>query len=92
MIAHIEKYTDSRKWVDFSKHSSMRPIVWHTHKDQIMVAMFVEMCSGRQYFPYYSYWRNTTGRDFFIPARTLIGVKLLIMCVFLKFRCDILPS
>jgi hypothetical protein len=32
---YLEKYTDSRKWVDFLKHSSMRPIVWHTQKDQI---------------------------------------------------------
>ncbi len=28
-------------------------------------------------FLYYSYCRNPTGREFFIPAQTLIGVKLL---------------
>ena len=38
-----------------------------------MVVMFVgKLCFGRGYFPYYS------GRFFFVPARTLIGVKLLI--------------
>ena len=46
--------------------------------DTTMVVMFVgQLCSGRQYFPYYSYCRNPTGREFFVPARTLIGVKLL---------------
>ncbi len=45
-----------------------------------MVVMFVGwLCSSRQYFPYYSYCRNPTGREFVVPARTLIpiGVKLL---------------
>ena len=43
-----------------------------------MVVMFVgQLCSGRQYFPYYSYCRNPKGREFFVPTRTLIGVKLL---------------
>ena len=43
-----------------------------------MVVMFVgQLCSGRQYFPYNSYCRNPTGREVFIPARTLVGVKLL---------------
>jgi hypothetical protein len=32
---------------------------------------------GRRYFPYYSYRRNPTGREFFIPTGTLIVVKLL---------------
>jgi hypothetical protein len=42
-----------------------------------MVVMFVELlCSGRRYFPYYSYSRNPTGWEFFVPAWTLIGVKL----------------
>ena len=31
---------------------------------------------SRQYFQYYSYRRNPTGREFFVPARTLIMVKL----------------
>jgi hypothetical protein len=35
------------------------------------------LCSGRRYFPYYSYRRNPTGREFFVPAGTLIAVKLL---------------
>jgi hypothetical protein len=34
------------------------------------------LCSGRRYFPYYSYRRNPTGREFFVPAGTLIAVKL----------------
>ena len=43
-----------------------------------MVVMFVgQLCSGRRYFPYYSYSRNPTGREYFVPVRTLIGVKLL---------------
>ena len=42
-----------------------------------MVVMFVGLMGlGRQYFPYYSYCRNPMGREFFVPARTLIGVKL----------------
>jgi len=28
-------------------------------------------------FPYYSYWRKATGWEFFVPAQTLIAVKLL---------------
>jgi hypothetical protein len=43
-----------------------------------MVVMFVDCCvRGGRYFPYYSYRRNPTGREFFVPARTLIAVKLL---------------
>ncbi len=45
-----------------------------------MVVMFVgKLCSGRRYFPYYSYRRNPTGREFFVPAGTLIAVKLLMV-------------
>ena len=47
-----------------------------------MVMMFVGyLCLGRQYFPYYSYRRNPTGREFFVAARTLIGVILLKSCL-----------
>jgi len=43
-----------------------------------MVVMFVGLlCSGRWYFPYYSYRGNPMGWEFFVPAWTLIGVKLL---------------
>ncbi len=43
-----------------------------------MVMMFVDCCvGGGLYFPYYSYRRNHTGREFFILAGSLIGVKLL---------------
>jgi hypothetical protein len=43
-----------------------------------MVVMFVDCCvSGGQYFLYYSYHRSPTGQEFFVPARTLIAVKLL---------------
>jgi hypothetical protein len=43
-----------------------------------MVVMFVDCCvGGGWYFPYYSYRRNPTGKEFFVPARTLIAVKLL---------------
>jgi hypothetical protein len=37
-----------------------------------MVVMFVDCCvGGGQYFMYYSYCRNPTGREFFVPAGTL---------------------
>ena len=39
--------------------------------------MWVSCVRGRRYFPYYSYRRNPTGREFFVPARTLIVVFLL---------------
>ena len=43
-----------------------------------MVVMFVGSCvGGRRYFLYYSYSRNSTGREFFVPAGTLIAAKLL---------------
>ncbi len=35
------------------------------------------LCSGRRYFPHYSYCRNPRGREFSVPARTLKSVKLL---------------
>ena len=38
---------------------------------------------GLRTFPYYFYCRNPAGRDFFVPARTLIGVFLLINCTLL---------
>jgi hypothetical protein len=44
-----------------------------------MVVMFVDCCvGGGRYFPYYSYCRNPTRKEFFVPAGTLIVVKLLI--------------
>jgi len=36
-----------------------------------------ELCWCSTDFSYYSYCRNPTGREFFVPAGTLIGVKLL---------------
>ena len=46
-----------------------------------IVVMFVGLlCWGWRASPYYSYCRNPTGREFFVPAWTLIGligVKLL---------------
>ena len=43
-----------------------------------MVVMFVDCCvCGLRYFRYYSYSRNTTGREFFDRATTLITVNLL---------------
>jgi hypothetical protein len=43
-----------------------------------MVVMFVDCCvGGGRYFLYYSYSKNPTGWEFFVPARTLIAVKLL---------------
>jgi hypothetical protein len=43
-----------------------------------MVVMFVDCCvGGGQYFPYYSYRRNPTGWEFFVPTGFLIEVKLL---------------
>ena len=42
-----------------------------------MVVMFVGwLCWGRHYFPYYSYHRNPTGREFFVPE-PIVVVKLL---------------
>jgi hypothetical protein len=44
-----------------------------------MVVMFVDCCvGGGRYIRYYSYRRNPTGREFFVPAGSLIAVKLLI--------------
>jgi hypothetical protein len=43
-----------------------------------MVVMFVDCCvGGLWYFSYYSYSRKPTGREFFVPTRTLIVVFLL---------------
>jgi hypothetical protein len=43
----------------------------------------VDCCvGGGRYFPYYSYHRNPTGQEFFIPAGTLIAVKLLNTCFY----------
>jgi hypothetical protein len=43
-----------------------------------MVVVFVDCCvGGGRYIPYYSFRRNPTGREFFVPAGTLIAVKLL---------------
>ena len=44
-----------------------------------MVVMFVGCCvGGRRYYPYYSYRRNPTRREFFVPAGTHSGP--LIFC------------
>jgi hypothetical protein len=41
-----------------------------------MVVMFVDCCvSGARYFPYYSYCRNSTGWEFFVPAGTVNSYK-----------------
>jgi hypothetical protein len=38
----------------------------------------VDCCvGGGRYFSYYSYCRNPTGKELFVPAGTLIAVKLL---------------
>jgi hypothetical protein len=43
-----------------------------------MVVLFVDCCvGGGGYTAYYSYHRNPMGREFFVPAGTLIAVKLL---------------
>ena len=43
-----------------------------------IVVMFVGLlCWGLWYFPYYSYCRNPRVREFFVPAGTLIEIKLL---------------
>jgi hypothetical protein len=43
-----------------------------------MVVMFVDCCVGDgRYFPYNSYHRNPMGREFFVPAGTLIAVMML---------------
>jgi hypothetical protein len=37
-----------------------------------MVVMFVDCCvGGGWYFLYYSYRRNPTGKEFFVPVGTL---------------------
>ncbi len=52
-----------------------------------MVVMFVNCyVGGGQYFPYYSYHRNPTGQEFFVPAGTLIVVKLLNLSTFLTVQ------
>jgi hypothetical protein len=53
-----------------------------------MVVMFVDCCvDGGWYFPYYSYRRIPTGKEFFVPAGTLIAVKLLIGA----YKCHLKP-
>ena len=60
-----------------------------------MVVMFVGLLWwGQRTLPNYSYCRNPTGREFFVPTRTLIGVFLLnkkiVSCFFLtvvQFLC-----
>ncbi len=43
-----------------------------------MVMMFGDCCvGGGWYIPYYFYCRNPMGQEFFVPAGTLIAVKLL---------------
>jgi len=43
-----------------------------------MVVMFVGyLFWGRLYFPHYSYCRNPTGWEFFVPTETCIVVELL---------------
>ena len=39
--------------------------------------LLMSCAGGRWYFPYYSYHRKAMEREFFVPARTLIGVILL---------------
>ena len=52
-----------------------------------MVVMFVGMlCWGQRAFPYYSYCMNPTGWEFFVPAGTLIAVKLLIVAFDLSMQ------
>ncbi len=56
-----------------------------------MVVIFVDCCvDGGWYFLYYSYSRNPTGREFFVPAGTLIAVKLLTVptkCTIVLLKC-----
>ncbi len=40
--------------------------------------LLLNCAGGRWYFPYYSYHRKATEQEIFVPARTLIGVILLI--------------
>ena len=45
-----------------------------------MVVMFVGLlCWSRRAFLYYSYCRNPMGQELFVPAGTLIAVKLLML-------------
>jgi hypothetical protein len=54
-----------------------------------MVVMFVGLLWwGWRASLYYSYRRNPTGREFFVPARTQIGVFLLIMTTIMLFHYD----
>ena len=51
------------------------------------------VCSSR-YFSYYSFRRNPTAREFFVPAGTLIAAKLLITiirCLITPMMCKINP-
>jgi hypothetical protein len=50
-----------------------------------MVVMFVDcFVGGGWYFLYYTYHRNSTGQEFFVPVGTLIAVKLLTMALIIK--------
>ena len=54
-----------------------------------MVVMFVGLLWwGWRASLYYSYHRNSTGREFFVPTRTQIGVFLLIMTTIMLFHYD----
>jgi hypothetical protein len=44
-----------------------------------------ELCCCSTDYSYYSYCRNPTGREFFVPAWTLIGVKLLTAFIIVRF-------
>ena len=78
-----------------SSRGSLRPIgrIHRYHavggaNGTTMVVMFVGLlCWGRRYFPYFSYCRNPMARECFVPAGTLIAVKLLSLLVLSLVLC-----
>ena len=63
----------------------LRPIWWihrsyavgRANGSPLWGCLLVSYVGGRWYFPYYSHRKKATEREFFVPAGTLIEVKLL---------------
>jgi hypothetical protein len=66
--------------------------VWWANGTTMVVIFVGLLCWGLRYFLYYSYSRKPTGRDFFIPARTLIVVFLLTVLQRDDHHCDKVQS
>ena len=50
--------------------------IWGANGTTMVVIFVGLLCSGWWYFPYYSYHRNPTGWEFFVPTRTHMGIPV----------------